>query len=37
MIVEWSFDGYRVVNEAGYDAFEIYSAWVAGDFARLLP
>lgn len=37
VIVEWSFDGYRVVNEAGYDAFEIYSAWVAGDFARLLP
>lgn len=36
VIVEWTFDGYRVVNEAGYDAFEIYSAWVAGDFDRAL-
>jgi hypothetical protein len=31
----WSFDDLEVINDAGYDAFEMYSAWVAGDFDRL--
>ena len=37
VIVDWDFGDYRVVNQAGYDAFEIYSAWVAGDLHRLAP
>ncbi|AWV88683.1 hypothetical protein [Bradymonas sediminis] len=35
VIVDWDFGEYLVANEAGYTAFEMYSAWVAGDFERL--
>ncbi len=35
VIVDWDFGDYVVVNDAGYTAFEMYSAWVAGDFERL--
>ncbi|MBW2526248.1 MAG: hypothetical protein JRI23_18855 [Deltaproteobacteria bacterium] len=37
VIPVWDFGDYVVVNDAGYDAFEIYSAWVAGDFERIVP
>jgi len=36
VLTQWNFGDYKVRNNAGYDAFEIYSAWVAGDFERLL-
>lgn len=35
IIKNWEFDDYVVVNNAGYDAFEIWSAYAAGDFERL--
>lgn len=35
IILIWNFPDYTVINEAGYDAFEIWSAYAAGDFKRL--
>src|SRR5690606_25698267 len=31
----WTFTGYNVISDAGYNALEMYSAYVAGDFDRL--
>ncbi|MGP1991170.1 discoidin domain-containing protein [Zobellia laminariae] len=31
----WDFGNYTVVNNAGYNAIEIYFAWLSGDFGRL--
>lgn len=36
VIDTWDFGAYRVQNDAGYPAIEIYAAWVAGDFEALL-
>ena len=36
VIRTWDFGDYRVDNQAGYPAIEIYAAWAAGDFEVLL-
>ena len=35
VIQNWDFGTYTVTNTAGYTAFEMYLAWVAGDLDRL--
>ena len=34
VITEWTIDGVELVNRAGYDAFEVWSALRAGDMRR---
>lgn len=36
VILNWEFGNYNVLNTAGYDAFEIFSAYQAGDFDRIV-
>lgn len=36
VITSWDFGTYTVTNNAGYTAFEIWSAYIAGDFERIL-
>lgn len=33
--VNWDFGDYTVTNNAGYEAIEIYSFWLANDFSKL--